>query len=141
MTIFNIFPILHGLTVDSPGFLDIMDCKIAKELIKFDMYWYLRHRNIQSNGRTHFIAGHFLWQYKSSTGQNVRQIESCAGQNRILTFSAGQMSGVRRYFKAWGGAKLLHLPVNFPTSCTSLCTSFSILMKKVHTVQYIQVCF
>ena len=59
-----------------------MDCKIAKELIKFDMYWYLRHSNIQSNGHTHFIAGHFLWQYKSSTGQNVRQIESCAGQNR-----------------------------------------------------------
>ena len=29
------------------------------------------------------------------------QIESCAEQNRILTFSARQMSDVRRYFKAY----------------------------------------
>ena len=30
----------------------------------------------------------------------VRQIESFAGQNWFLSFSAGQMSDVRRYFKA-----------------------------------------
>ena len=55
-----------------------------------------RHKDVQSNGHTHFIAGHFLWQFESSTGQNVRLIESCAGQNRILPFSAD----VRLYFKA-----------------------------------------
>ena len=33
--------------------------------------------------------------------QNVRQIKSRVGQNRIFKFSAGQMSDVRRYFKAW----------------------------------------
>ena len=59
------------------------------------MYRYSRHIEVQSNGDAHFTAGHFLWQYKSPAGQNVPQIESCVGQNRILTFSAGQMSDVR----------------------------------------------
>ena len=65
-----------------PGLFSSADCKHT---------WHVGDQADKScfhrySCRTYFITGHFLWQQKSSSGQNVRHSESFTGQNRILTF-------------------------------------------------------
>ena len=101
LVISDIFHILDRLTVDSLGFHDTIQWKRANLRCKASFHSSLVSCIILHWRKpTESLENIFLVAIKYSTGQNVRQIKSRVGQNRIFKFSVGQMSDVRRYFKA-----------------------------------------
>ena len=87
------------------------------------VYVGVQRNETDSSGGRKLFSQESLSDKHISTGQNVRQIKSCAGYNRILTFLAGKMSNVRRYFKAWFAASYFLADIQPISKCVRIACS------------------